>query len=78
MKVDIKRSLLGLCVAGALLSPLQASAAGRLVVYCSATNAMCEAETKAFSENTMYALPWFATAREVPLLKLKRKKQPSC
>ena len=50
MKVDIKRSLLGLCVAGALLSPLQASAAGRLVVYCSATNAMCEAETKAFSE----------------------------
>lgn len=32
------------------LFPLEAQAAGRLVVYCSATNIMCETQTKAFSE----------------------------
>lgn len=33
-----------------LLTPQNAQAKGRLVVYCSATNIMCETETKAFGE----------------------------
>ncbi|OOF68248.1 ABC transporter substrate-binding protein [Rodentibacter caecimuris] len=37
-------------LATALLTSSIASAKGRLVVYCSATNAMCEAETQAFAE----------------------------
>lgn len=51
MKGNIKRHLLAACILGstALAAP-QVMAEGRLVVYCSATNAMCEAETKAFSE----------------------------
>jgi iron(III) transport system substrate-binding protein len=51
MKNSIKRSLLAACILGstAFAAP-QVMAEGRLVVYCSATNAMCEAETKAFSE----------------------------
>lgn len=34
---------------GLMLSS-QAMAKGRLIVYCSATNEMCEAETRAFGE----------------------------
>jgi len=52
MKLNTKLSLLAACVLGssmAMVAP-QANASGRLVVYCSATNAMCEAETKAFSD----------------------------
>lgn len=33
-----------------LMVTTQVNAKGRLVVYCSATNEMCEAETKAFGE----------------------------
>lgn len=46
------KTLSTLVAAGLALSTvsLSTSAAGRLVVYCSATNAMCEAETKAFAE----------------------------
>lgn len=51
MKVTTKRSLLSACILGAAtMAAPQAMADGRLVVYCSATNAMCEAATKAFSE----------------------------
>lgn len=50
MKVGTKRSLLSACILGAAMAAPQAMADGRLVVYCSATNAMCEAATKAFSE----------------------------
>ncbi len=46
------KSLTTLVAAGLALAAVTTStqAAGRLVVYCSATNAMCEAETKAFAE----------------------------
>ncbi|MEZ8194773.1 ABC transporter substrate-binding protein [Vibrio cortegadensis] len=50
MKVRTHRSLLAACILGSAFAAPQAMADGRLVVYCSATNAMCEAETKAFSE----------------------------
>jgi iron(III) transport system substrate-binding protein len=50
MKVRTKRSLLTACILGSALAAPQVLAEGRLVVYCSATNAMCEAETKAFSD----------------------------
>ncbi len=50
MKVRTKRSLLTACILGSALAAPQVMAEGRLVVYCSATNAMCEAETKAFSD----------------------------
>lgn len=52
MKRSIKRSVLAACVLGAMASvtSVSALAKGRLVIYCSATNAMCEAETKAFGE----------------------------
>jgi iron(III) transport system substrate-binding protein len=50
MKANTKRSLLAACILGSAMAAPQAMADGRLVVYCSATNAMCEAETKAFSE----------------------------
>ncbi|MEF1256327.1 MULTISPECIES: ABC transporter substrate-binding protein [unclassified Vibrio] len=50
MKVGTKRSLLSACILAASIAAPQALADGRLVVYCSATNAMCEATTKAFSE----------------------------
>jgi len=51
MKITTQRTLLAACVLGSTMSIApQAVAEGRLVVYCSATNAMCAAETKAFSE----------------------------
>lgn len=51
MKIITQRTLLAACVLGSTMSfAPQAVAEGRLVVYCSATNAMCAAETKAFSE----------------------------
>ncbi|WP_064607253.1 ABC transporter substrate-binding protein [Photobacterium sp. J15] len=50
MKAKTKRSLLAACILGSAMAAPQVMAEGRLVVYCSATNAMCEAETKAFSE----------------------------
>lgn len=50
MKVSTKRSLLAACILSSTFAVPQVMAEGRLVVYCSATNAMCEAETKAFSE----------------------------
>lgn len=50
MKVRTKRSLLSACILSAAMAAPQALADGRLVVYCSATNAMCEAATKAFSD----------------------------
>ncbi|MDN3681296.1 ABC transporter substrate-binding protein [Vibrio tapetis subsp. quintayensis] len=50
MKVRTKRTLLAACLFGSMAIAPQAMADGRLVVYCSATNAMCEAETKAFSD----------------------------
>lgn len=46
LSMAISTALLG---AGVFFSA-QANASGRLVVYCSATNEMCEATTKAFSE----------------------------
>lgn len=50
MKDKLHRTLLATCILGSALAAPQVLAEGRLVVYCSATNAMCEAETKAFSE----------------------------
>ncbi len=50
MKANTKRSLLAACILGSAMAAPQVMADGRLVVYCSATNAMCEAETKAFSD----------------------------
>ncbi len=50
MKARTQRSLLAACILGSAVAASQVMAEGRLVVYCSATNAMCEAETKAFSE----------------------------
>lgn len=48
----MKRSVLAACILGAMASvaSVGVQAKGRLIVYCSATNAMCEAETKAFGE----------------------------
>ena len=37
-------------LAGGLLASQAATAKGRLVVYCSATNILCETTTKAFGE----------------------------
>ncbi|EPB6719777.1 ABC transporter substrate-binding protein [Vibrio fluvialis] len=50
MIVNAKRTLLALSILGSVMATPAAQAAGRLVVYCSATNAMCEAETKAFAD----------------------------
>lgn len=50
MKDRLPRSVLATCILGASLAAPQAFAEGRLVVYCSATNAMCETATKAFSD----------------------------
>lgn len=49
MKRTLLSVLIATGVAAATMSGM-AQAKGRLVVYCSATNAFCEAETKAFSE----------------------------
>lgn len=49
MKMTLTSTLIASAVALATLSGA-AHAKGRLVVYCSATNEMCEAETKAFGE----------------------------
>ena len=51
-----------------------AQASGRLVIYCSTTNELCETETQAFSKNMMLKLHSFVTAPVALLLKLKRKK----
>lgn len=50
MIVNAKRTLLALSVLGSMMTAPLVHAEGRLVVYCSATNAMCEAGTKAFAE----------------------------
>lgn len=50
MKKITKGGLLAACLVGSILPTSQAMAEGRLTVYCSATNAMCEAVTKAYSE----------------------------
>lgn len=44
---------------------LSTNAAGRLVVYCSATNAMCEAETKPLPKNMMLKRPLFVMVQGV-------------
>lgn len=49
MKMTFTSTLIASAVALATLTGA-AQAKGRLVVYCSATNEMCEAETKAFGE----------------------------
>lgn len=49
MKLSLLSALIVTGIAAATLSGA-AQAKGRLVVYCSATNAFCEAETKAFGE----------------------------
>lgn len=49
MKLSLLSALIVTGIAAATLSSA-AQAKGRLVVYCSATNAFCEAETKAFGE----------------------------
>lgn len=49
MKLSLLSALIVTGIAAATLSGV-AQAKGRLVVYCSATNAFCEAETKAFGE----------------------------
>lgn len=51
MNNKLQRSLLATLILGSSsILATQAFAEGRLVVYCSATNAMCEAETRAFSK----------------------------
>lgn len=52
MKLTLTSTLIASTLALAALSSV-ARAEGRLVVYCSATNEMCETETKAFGENMM-------------------------
>jgi iron(III) transport system substrate-binding protein len=52
MKVTLLSTLVATGLALAAFSSA-AKAEGRLVVYCSATNEMCETETQAFGENTM-------------------------
>ena len=47
MKLTLTSTLIASGIALATLTGA-AQAKGRLVVYCSATNEMCEAETKAF------------------------------
>ena len=49
MKVTLLSTLVASGLALAALSGV-AKAEGRLVVYCSATNEMCESETQAFGE----------------------------
>lgn len=62
-----------LLTAGLVFSA-QANAKGRLVMYCSATNEMCEAEANAFGEKHDVKVSLFVTVRAVPLPKLMRKK----
>lgn len=50
MKKGLRLKLLASCILSVTFATPQVLAEGRLVVYCSATNAMCEAETKAFSD----------------------------
>lgn len=50
MKFSTKCSLMVTCTLGSILVAPEILAEGRLIVYCSATNAMCEAGTKAFSD----------------------------
>ena len=52
MKRKIRRNVLATCILAAVATVTSATALakGRLIIYCSATNAMCEAETKAFGD----------------------------
>lgn len=52
MKLTLTSTLIASALTLAAFSNA-AQAQGRLVVYCSATNEMCETETKAFGENMM-------------------------
>ena len=58
----------GLAISGS------ANAKGRLVVYCSATNILCETTTKAFGEKYDVKTSLFVMVQAVLLLKLKLKK----
>lgn len=58
----------GLAVSGS------ANAKGRLVVYCSATNILCETTTKAFGEKYDVKTSFIRNGSGSTLLKLKLKK----
>ena len=65
MKMTFTSTLIASAVALATLTGA-AQAKGRLVVYCSATNEMCEAETKAFGEKYDVKPRLSATVPEAP------------
>ncbi|PHM56838.1 ABC transporter substrate-binding protein [Xenorhabdus sp. KK7.4] len=52
-----------------------AQAAGRLVVYCSATNAMCETETRAFSEKYNVKTTFIRNGTGSTLAKIEAEKR---
>lgn len=62
-----------LLTAGLVFSA-QANAKGRLVMYCSATNEMCEAEANAFGEKHDVKVSFIRNGSGSTLPKLKRKK----
>lgn len=74
MKMPLTSTLIASAVALATLTGA-AQAKGRLVVYCSATNEMCETETKEFGEKYDVKPRLSATAPVAPWQKsmLKRK-----
>ena len=50
---NVALALSGVVFGGVLLSSHASAAEGRLVVYCSAQNTMCEQETMALRKNTV-------------------------
>ena len=51
---NVALALSGVVFGGVLLSSHASAAEGRLVVYCSAQNTMCEQETMAFEKKIWY------------------------
>ena len=64
----MKLSKIAVTLSGVMLSGLVLSnpsfAKGRLVIYCSAQNTMCEQEAMAFEKNLMLKQVLFVVARE--------------
>ena len=76
MKMNkISLSISTALLAAGFMTSSAVNAQGRLVVYCSATNILCETTTKAFGEKyDVENLIYSATVQAVLLQKLKRKK----
>ncbi|MBG6249348.1 MULTISPECIES: ABC transporter substrate-binding protein [Symbiopectobacterium] len=74
MKLSLLSALIVTGIAAATLSSA-AQAKGRLVVYCSATNAFCEAETKAFGEKYDVQTSFISNGSGSTLAKVEAEKR---